>query len=74
MAVPGLGRFGPALGFAGRAASGLHEIPQDSPRRLHHRLCHTLGGAPPGETQAVLLPRNVALNAQAAAAGPRNRA
>ncbi len=39
---------------------------------LHHRLCHTLGGAlntPHAETHAILLPHSVAYNATAAAAG-----
>ena len=37
---------------------------------LHHKLCHTLGGAfdlPHAETHAILLPHTVAYNAQAAA-------
>ena len=39
---------------------------------LHHRLCHTLGGAfntPHAETHAILLPHSVAYNATSAAAG-----
>ncbi len=41
---------------------------------LHHRLCHTFGGAfdtPHAETHAVLLPHSVAYNARAAEAGTR---
>lgn len=44
---------------------------------LHHKLCHTLGGAcdlPHAETHAVLLPHTVAYNADAAAHQLRNAA
>jgi maleylacetate reductase len=37
---------------------------------LHHKLCHTLGGAfdtPHAETHAILIPHTAAYNAQAAA-------
>ncbi|HUA25042.1 MAG TPA: maleylacetate reductase [Steroidobacteraceae bacterium] len=44
----------------------------DTPMALHHKLCHTLGGAydlPHGQTHAVLLPHSLAYNAPAVPRG-----